>query len=1249
MDLTQGKQLLGRLMQGGAQVGVWGCVLVALIAAAPTLPMPTLLTFLGSVGGNLVASILDRAAEGESVDESALRQLLALPNQLNAIEKLIKEGILPASDVDRIMASAESLAKNVGGLQQQISDARDASHREHTYIYDEIRAVRSELQRLLSPPSLTEDQRWETLSRYAQALLLPRYTRMSTGGLVAESPRVADQIREPTLDDTFVEPFLTRAGSLRESREEVDRLLDLIHDDEEEILARDEARSRLLRLRSDTWDKIWRGGQAQPASQVLSEYRAVVILGDPGAGKSTLIRWLLVGRAREIQEEAAGRVPLLVAVGDYANAWETEKKQGHSLALTDYLERHAQRITQGMGEVVRQALGPGGSGVLLLLDGLDEVPRDLRRSVAGRIQDFLAYHVGDEQPSRLLVCSRFFGYEEAPITDPAVQVVVAPFNNAQIRGFARRWHVWLEKHLHRDRPDLDYAEAEAEHFEAALFSRPQITELARNPLMLTMIAVVIRQGKVLPRRRVELYDLALRQLMTQWEYLRGETLKTFHIDYGQACQLWAPVARWMHEVGTGAVHEEELKKRLRDRLKELELEETAEDWLTVRGDKTCLLQERGTQVFGFLHQTFQEYLAAQDIFSEGEFVKDLGRYIQDPRWHETLRLACGYLGVVANPPQKANVTALLRRILEAGSPYESLLHRDLLLAATCIADDVNPRKDIEREIVTRLLQLASSGAVEPLVIEAMDLLVENARIEIDSAVLENAERSLVDHPNSLVRYRLTRWLKERPGPPTDHSLRQLSEDANENISILANALLWQSNPTQEMLSRILEHLPLAPQADLEVISILRQNSLHVAELLKSLQSTALVNAAGLLLETEQREQGINALLALLKDDESLGWQAVELLSNRPEILTQAVPALLNLLKAESGSQRRQAAELLLKTKERQKAVDVLLDQLKARSGRLRRQAAKLLLKTEEHRKAVDALLDLLKEDGRHRRQAAELLLETEECQRAVDALLTLLKEDESQRCQAAELLSNRPDVIAQAAPELTTLLKAGSGSQRWQAARLLLKTEDRREAVDALLALMKEDESHRWQAAKLLLKTEERRKVIGTLLSLLKAGSGSQRWHAARLLLETEERQKAVGALLALMKENRNLGSQAADLLSRQPGILARYTPTLVSLLKEGSRNQRMKAARLLSSHPWILARATPDLITLLKEVDEDLRRQAARLLSKTEEREYVATLIAEVLKGEDIQRLESIGPGDRIYEAAWLYATLTTSQQLLI
>jgi hypothetical protein len=104
-------------------------------------------------------------------------------------------------------------------------------------------------------------------------------------------------------------------------------------------------------------------------------------------------------------------------------------------------------------------------------------------------------------------------------------------------------------------------------------------------------------------------------------------------------------------------------------------------------------------VYGFLHQTFGEYLAGLCLAEEaqsGDFA--LESYIHRSVWHEPLLLMAGHLSIYSKP--QAN--ALVRGILDFDAPYEDMLQRNNLLAADCLADDVQVPPDLRDEVLQKL-------------------------------------------------------------------------------------------------------------------------------------------------------------------------------------------------------------------------------------------------------------------------------------------------------------------------------------------------------------------------------------------------------------------------------------------------------------------------------------------------------------------------------------------------------------------
>jgi len=101
-------------------------------------------TFLASVGAELVASILEKASRGEVISDEELQQVLNSPQQLFAVQKLIKDRVLGPEASLQILAQAAELRESAGNILSSISSARSASHQEHGFIYDEVRAVKAE-------------------------------------------------------------------------------------------------------------------------------------------------------------------------------------------------------------------------------------------------------------------------------------------------------------------------------------------------------------------------------------------------------------------------------------------------------------------------------------------------------------------------------------------------------------------------------------------------------------------------------------------------------------------------------------------------------------------------------------------------------------------------------------------------------------------------------------------------------------------------------------------------------------------------------------------------------------------------------------------------------------------------------------------------------------------------------------------------------------------------------------------------
>src|SRR5262245_23340348 len=181
------------------------------------------------------------------------------------------------------------------------------------------------------------------------------------------------------------------------------------------------------------------------------------------------------------------------------------------------------------------------------------------------------------------------------------------------------------------------------HLMEAIRSNPRVRELAINPLMLTVIALVHRDRVKLPERRAELYAEAVDVLLGKWDEARG--VEEAVILDGQAFDttdrrlLLQTLAFQMHEKGQKEISLDAVQAGVKhafiNKTRDTRAaEQAAERFLTVIKERTGLLVEAGPGVYRFSHLTFQEYLVAVVIAERDDFLSYMLTRAPDPFWRE---------------------------------------------------------------------------------------------------------------------------------------------------------------------------------------------------------------------------------------------------------------------------------------------------------------------------------------------------------------------------------------------------------------------------------------------------------------------------------------------------------------------------------------------------------------------------------------------------------------------------------------
>jgi hypothetical protein len=393
--------------------------------------------------------------------------------------------------------------------------------------------------------------------------------------------------------------------------------------------------------------------------------RRLVIVGDPGSGKSTFLRRVAFELCRTLRgtrpEKAAPflaendtRFPILIRIGDLAKLLATDKspKAADSPDWIPYfLGKQSDENKWGLKEeFFRRKLESGDC--LVMLDGLDEAPE---RRLRERISRVLEKSARAFEKCSFLVTTREASY--------AGDAVLEQFQALRIGDLEPPEIAFFFEHFARG---LALNETETKKFkqelQGALDGREEIREMARNPVMLTALAVLQHNDQRLPEYRVELYGSILGWLAAAREQKEGRPAAEKCLEYMRKLALA------MQDAPSGRLVQ--INKRA--------AAEHCAEWFGGTADANEELLERETQDSGILsslgvdlkfwHLSFQEYLAAREIASltEKQQIEKViaGGKLYLPEWREMMRLLGGVLRLQGEAKIEALFCAILDRLGE---------------------------------------------------------------------------------------------------------------------------------------------------------------------------------------------------------------------------------------------------------------------------------------------------------------------------------------------------------------------------------------------------------------------------------------------------------------------------------------------------------------------------------------------------------------------------------------------------------
>jgi hypothetical protein len=382
-------------------------------------------------------------------------------------------------------------------------------------------------------------------------------------------------------------------------------------------------------------EKVYRQGNArkfnsqdsqkQLGIEVANKKQYLMVLGGPGAGKSTFLRKMGL-EALKVKKGGFKHscIPVFIELKGFTSSGiNIEKFIIEEFRICNFPDPE---------KFTAKALEKGK--LLILLDGLDEVPSQNLNETINQIQNFV-----DKYDQNRFIASCRTAASRGNFRRFS-DVAMADFDDEQIQQFINNW---FQKEEDKQAKTGDKC--------WELLQKPEnqaAKELAHTPLLLTFLCLVYDRSQNFPNNRSVLYKNALRILLEEWaaekRILRDEIYQGLHTELEEV--LLSKIAYTGFASNRLFFSQSEIVDQIKTFLAgNLNAPQhlNGEAVLNAIAIQQGILVERARDVFSFSHLTLQEYLTAQHIYDNRLVEKLVTEHLTDKRWKEVFLLVAGVM------------------------------------------------------------------------------------------------------------------------------------------------------------------------------------------------------------------------------------------------------------------------------------------------------------------------------------------------------------------------------------------------------------------------------------------------------------------------------------------------------------------------------------------------------------------------------------------------------------------------------
>ncbi|MHC0064639.1 NACHT domain-containing protein [Nostoc sp. UIC 10890] len=357
--------------------------------------------------------------------------------------------------------------------------------------------------------------------------------------------------------------------------------------------------------------------------EVVQRYSKLMVLGKPGAGKTTFLKYLAMHCIEGGFQ--ANRVPLFITLKDFA---EAPKKPDILKFIVQLLSSCGVTHTS---VVVEKLLKQGKA--LVLLDGLDEVREEDTKRVLQQIREFSNLFHTNQFVITCRIAAKEYTFESF------TEVEMADFDEKQIAIFTQNWFQLTDP-------------VKSKRFIEKLKENEPIQELASSPLLLTLLCLVFGDSGDFPGNRSELYQEGLDVLLKKWDAKRNiereQAYKNLSLQRKE--DLLSQIGLTTFEQKDYFFKQKTVEAYIANFIRNLRNADTDPEVLKLDSEAVLksieaqhgLLVERAKGIYSFSHLTFHEYFAAREIVANSDW-ETLLEHITEKRWREVFLLITGMM------------------------------------------------------------------------------------------------------------------------------------------------------------------------------------------------------------------------------------------------------------------------------------------------------------------------------------------------------------------------------------------------------------------------------------------------------------------------------------------------------------------------------------------------------------------------------------------------------------------------------